>query len=106
MWCALNRLVHGHDFNKYNHISSRSYSILKKNYTIQLSKMYKGKKRPECARYGIHNPMFGKHHSEETKRKISKTMRGNKNHLGKHHSEETKRKISEANKAYLAKRGQ
>ena len=29
MWCALNRLIHGNDFKKYNHISSRSYEFLK-----------------------------------------------------------------------------
>ena len=104
MWCALNRMIHGNDFNKYNHISSRSYSTLKQNIAIQFSKMYKGKKRPKCAQYGIHNPMFGKHHSEETKRKISEAMSGNKNHLGKHHIEETRRKMSEAHKAYLAKK--
>jgi len=34
----------------------------------------------------------GKHHSEETKRKISGS------HKGKHHSEETKRKLSESHK--------
>ena len=37
--------------------------------------MYKGKKRPECARYGKHNSMFGKHHSEEHKRKLSESAK-------------------------------
>lgn len=37
------------------------------------------------------NPMYGKHHSEETKNKISKKHTGNKI------SEETKKKLSEAN---------
>lgn len=41
---------------------------------------------------------LGKHHSEETKRKMSESQKGNKNMLGKHHSEETKLKISESNK--------
>jgi len=67
---------------------------------------------------GEKNYMFGKHHSEETKRKIRETknsrlyiisdetrqkksevMMGKKNHFfGKHHSEETKLKISVENK--------
>jgi hypothetical protein len=60
---------------------------------------------------GERNPMFGKHHSEETKRKIGEKskifmnsekakqiihppMDGENNPMfGKHHSEETKRKI-------------
>lgn len=46
---------------------------------------------------GSDNPMFGKTHSEETKRKISLKNSGKNNYFyGKHHSEETKRKISEA----------
>ena len=116
MWCALNRLVYGHDLKKYNHISSRSYSTLKQNIAIQFSKMYKGKKRPKCAQHGINNPMFGKHHSEETKAKMraratgrrhseetkikmSKALKGKPSHWkGKHLSEETRKKISEANK--------
>ncbi len=41
---------------------------------------------------GEKNPFYGKHHSDETKRKLSESKKG------KHHSEETKRKLSEANK--------
>ena len=78
--------------------------------------MFKGKKRPNCARYGENNGMFGKHLSEETKakiraskigkhlseetrRKISQAQKGKPSHnKGKHLSEETRKKISEANK--------
>lgn len=30
------------------------------------------------------HPMYGKHHSEESKKKISEAMKGNKNNKGKH----------------------
>jgi len=64
---------------------------------------------------GKDNPMFGKTHTQEAKKKISETNKGSKNyffgrkhseesrnknrlaHLGKKHSEEAKRKISLAN---------
>ena len=75
-----------------------------------------------CSRKGKRNPHFGKHHSNEAKKKISKTKKGqvswnkggtlseetkqkisktnkeNSPWLGKHHSEEIKKKISKANK--------
>lgn len=38
-------------------------------------------------------------HSEETKRKISMSLMGNKGRLGRKHTEETKRKIKETMKA-------
>ena len=48
---------------------------------------------------GEDNPNYGKHHSEETRKKISEANKGKDNHMyGKHHSEETRKKISEANK--------
>ena len=43
-------------------------------------------------RKGAGNPMFGKHHSEETKKKMSVL------NTGKHQTEEAKKKISEAKK--------
>lgn len=52
---------------------------------------------------GKGNPNFGKHHSVETKRKMSEARKGKyekANHplFGKHHSVETRKKISEAGK--------
>ena len=68
---------------------------------------------------GENNVMFGKHHSEETRNKISDSLKGHKFsdetkrkisdakkgkttwNKCKHHSEETKRKISEAQKGKI-----
>lgn len=48
---------------------------------------------------GEKNPFYGKHHSEETRKKISEKAKGRIGYnKGKHLSEETKRKISEAQK--------
>ena len=44
---------------------------------------------------GKNNPLFGKHHSEETRRKMSKAKKGKKR---KPFTEDTRRKISEAKK--------
>ena len=47
---------------------------------------------------GENNPNYGKHHSEEHKKKLSEANSGEGNPMyGKHHSEETKKKIREAN---------
>lgn len=53
--------------------------------------------------------MYGKHHSEETKRKISENRKfkvAGEDHpnYGKHLSEETKKKISETNKKYVGEK--
>ena len=48
-----------------------------------------------------HNSLHkkGKHHSEETKKKMSEAQKGEKNPMhGKHHFEETKKKMSEVKK--------
>jgi len=45
------------------------------------------------------HPMYGKHHSAETRRKMSEARRGKKHPFyGKHHSAEHRRKLSEANR--------
>ena len=46
---------------------------------------------------GENHPMYGKHHTEETKQKISEAKKGkSSNRKGCHHTEETKQKISES----------
>lgn len=47
---------------------------------------------------GKNNPMFGKKHSLETKAKMSKAQKGNKNHKDKKHTQKSKEKISKNRK--------
>lgn len=75
------------------HLSEESKLKLSRN------NYWRGKRRN-----GNKNPMFGKCHSEETKKKISETrkkLKYNNGWLGKKHSEETKQKISKANKGKI-----
>ena len=49
------------------------------------------------------NPMYGKHHSAETRKKISEAMKGRPGpNKGKHLSEYTRKKLSEAHKGKQA----
>lgn len=50
----------------------------------------RGKKHPQFS--GKNNPMYGKYHTEDTKRKMSLAKKG------KYHTEDTKRKLSLTNK--------
>ena len=52
------------------------------------------RKKMSESKKGENHPFFGKHHSEETIKKMSEATKG------KHHSEETRKKMSEARKAY------
>lgn len=46
---------------------------------------------------GIKNPMYGKHHSEETRQKMSKSLKGHVSwNKGGHHSIETRHKLRNA----------
>jgi len=62
----------------------------------------KSKKKTSKALKGEKNPFYGKKHSEETRRKLSEAMKGKKGKksywCGKTRSEETRGKISEARK--------
>ena len=59
-----------------------------------------GKHHPEETRKKISEATKGKHHPEETRKKMSEALNG-ENHpfFGKHHSEETRKKMSEALKS-------
>lgn len=69
------------------------------------------KKMSETAkkRTGKSAPMYGKHHSDETKKKISISLSGNvpwnkgraNGTKGRHHTEQAKRKISESRKGII-----
>jgi len=57
----------------------------------------KGKNHPMFGKKGKNHPMFGKHLTEETIKKISKSLLGVNNPMfGKHHSKESREKISKA----------
>lgn len=75
---------------RYYHCPANELIFLTKSEHQRLHK--KGKKNPFYA-----NPFYGKHHSDESKRKISEA------HKGMKFTEEHRRKISEARKAYWAR---
>lgn len=63
----------------------------------------RGKAEYNIADGGDGGGFKGKHHSQESKRKLSEANKGNiPGNKGKHHSEEAKKKISEANKGRKA----
>ena len=58
-----------------------------------------------CANLGSNNPLYGKCLSEEHKRKISKSNKGEKSFwYGKHHTKETKEKLSKIGKKKIGKK--
>lgn len=63
---------------------------------LKISKNRKGK----C--YGEQNPFFGKHHSEENKKRQSELMKGNSYFKNHHHSDEFKKMKSEQMKIKYA----
>lgn len=55
---------------------------------------------------GENNPMYGKKHCDEARRKIAEARKGEKHPMyGKRHSEETKNKIAEAMKGHPVSEG-
>lgn len=104
MWCAMNRLIHGNEFRKYNRVSSRMYQTLKENFRNSLLGHHNGlgkkrtkesKERIRQAKLGNKNPMYGKKQSEETKRKRSQALMGHHGYwTGKRMTKETIEKMS------------
>lgn len=81
------------------------YNIANGGRTITFTEAMK-KKASDAQKKRFSNkenhPLYGKHLSEEHKRKLSEAFKGEKNHnYGKHPSEESRRKMSRAKKGLL-----
>jgi group I intron endonuclease len=73
------------------------------NYSEEIKKKISETRIIKQLSKGKNHPLYGKHHSEESRIKMSKSQKGkqcgeNNPMFGKHHTEETKQKIREANK--------
>lgn len=87
-------ITHGGDgWNGIHHTEETKTKISESHKKIWTDPEYRAKHS------GVNNPNYGKHLSEEHKRKISKANQGQNNAFyGKHHTEESKQKQSEAKK--------
>ena len=80
-----------------NHGNNDPKNLIWMHFGCHTSLHSTGKKHPMYGKRGRDTPFYGEHHSEESKRKISIAVTGEKHPMyGKHHSEESKKKISEA----------
>lgn len=77
------------DKEKRYQLSPDEYEEARKAFSKAMKDYYKDKTK---------HPNYGKHLSEETKKKISEANKGNKKCLGRKLSEETKKKIGNANR--------
>lgn len=75
---------------RHSEVSREKMSLAKKG-------KYLGENNHNYGKRGVLSPNYGKHLSEETKRKLSAALSGEKHYLyGKHPSECTKKRMSEA----------
>lgn len=68
------------------------WDTIKNGYNISTG----GEGTTGISRYGEDNPFYGKHHNDDTKRKISEANKGNKYWLGRKHSDETRQAMKGA----------
>lgn len=81
-----------------NKISQSKKGIkLSEEHKTKLRELFSGQNNPMYGKSGELAPSFGRKDTKEQRYQKSLRMKGNINMLGKHHSEETKKKISEAN---------
>ena len=92
-------VIHHIDENKFNNsLSNLVYLTNSEHRRMHMKGKHHSletKKKMSAAQKGEKHPLYGKHLSEETKRKISEAQKG------KILSEETKRKMSEAQKGKI-----
>lgn len=82
--------------------------ICRKCINKKIGKAHEGKKHTQehinkakenrTVRKGENHPMYGKHPTDETRKKMSESQKGNQHLKGYHPSEETRRKLSEKSK--------
>ena len=77
-------ILHIHLLNEYKSTNPLKHVTIKHDYS------------------GENNPFYGKHHTKETKQKITNYLLTNNPFKGKHHSKKTKQIISEKNKGIHA----
>ena len=77
-----------------NNVNNLEWCTYKYNNTYGTARERAGKKMR-----GENHPLYGKHHSEEHRKKISESLKGENSPLyGKHFSEEHRKKLSESKK--------
>lgn len=79
-------------------LSESMSTLMTEEKRKQISEKLNGIKRSESTKKKISESRIGYSPSKETRQKIRESKRGNTNMLGKHHSEETKTKISNGQK--------
>jgi hypothetical protein len=80
-------------------IHGKKYDKKRENYIMLCKKCHH--KYDEISRFGPLHPMYGKHHSKETRKKMSLNSKHGKPNLGCKASKETKLKMSLARKGIL-----
>lgn len=101
MLFALWRMMHGNKSQKRHKINSKQYEIIKSNMSLANSEQNKGKKIPEHLRLkmiGKPSPLRGRKLSEKTKEKMRIAAKNRRS------SEETKCKISNSIKEWASKK--
>lgn len=95
--CSKKELIENECY--YNRKACELIFLTHAEHTSLHKKGKSGHKRSEETRMKISKSMKGKQHTEETRRKMSESHKGNHGFWkGKHRSEETRKKISEAAK--------
>lgn len=95
------------DHIKYHHIGAKRSEEVCRNISESRKGQYTDKQREARALIdmsGINNPMFGRHHTKESRRKMSENHKGQiPAFKGQHHTEQAKKILSEAQRAYHEK---